>query len=134
MAYHTKQQDIILSCLENYSGNALSVDEIEDLLKENGLTVGKTTIYRYLLKYEKSGEVMKITPPGSKSALFQLINRDSRCHEHLHLRCSSCGKTFHLDCSFMHELEHHISRHHSFKADYNTSIIYGTCENCEGAL
>lgn len=126
--YHTKQSDIILDCLKEMQDNAVSAEEIESILKEQGSPVGKTTIYRHLLKYEKDGIVRKLTPPSAKSALFQMTKNN--CHEHLHLRCTKCGKILHLECKFMNMLDKHIKQHHGFSADYNSSVIYGICDKC----
>lgn len=127
--YHTRQSDVILNCLEKTGDNPVSADELESILRKNGSPVGKATIYRHLIKYEKDGIVRKLTPPSAKSALFQLAKNG--CKEHLHLSCAKCGKVIHLECEFMNMLDNHIKEHHGFSADYGTSVIYGICEKCE---
>lgn len=126
--YHTKQSDIILECLEKTKDNAISAEDIENILRANGKPVGKATIYRHLMKYEKEGIVRKLTPPAAKSALFQISG--NRCGEHLHMRCVKCGTIIHLECGFMNMLDSHMKEHHGFSADYGTSVIYGVCSAC----
>lgn len=126
--YHTKQSDIILECLEKTKDTAVSAEEIENILKAKGKPVGKATIYRHLMKYEKEGIVRKLTPPSAKSALFQIAG--SGCGEHLHMRCVKCGTIIHLECGFMSMLDAHMKEHHGFSADYGTSVIYGVCNAC----
>lgn len=127
--YHTKQGEIILSCLKEMGDTAVSAEDIENILKEKGNPVGKTTIYRQLLKYEQDGLVRKIMPPSAKSALFGIVGNN--CSEHMHLRCTECGKILHLECEFMDMLDLHIKKHHNFSADLGASVIYGICNKCK---
>ena len=58
--YRTKQQEIILNCLKKQESRFLTVEQFMDRLREEGVHVGQTTIYRGLERLAEDGEVMKL--------------------------------------------------------------------------
>ena len=52
-SYHTKQQQAILEYMENSTDGYVTVNQIAKHLKEQGRSVGTTTIYRHLDKFQK---------------------------------------------------------------------------------
>lgn len=130
LTYNTRQKRLIHSFLEENSGSQFSCDEIIYLLKKEGTPVGKATVYRFLDTLVKNGEVRKYTDTDSKISTFQFIDKRLNCQEHMHLKCVSCGKLFHLGCEFMSDVGEHILEHHRFKVDNSKTVILGLCENC----
>lgn len=128
--YNTKQKQLIKQILTENKEKQLTCEEISDLLKQEGTPVGKTTVYRFLEKLSQSGEVRKLSHTKGKSTTFQYIDKELNCEAHLHLRCSECGKLFHLGCEFMNGVGEHIKKHHRFKIDNSKTVILGLCENC----
>lgn len=128
--YNTKQKKLIKTILTDNKHRQLTCDEISDMLKNEGTPVGKTTVYRFLQKLSESGEVRKFTDTDGKSTSFQYIDKELNCEGHLHLRCTECGKLFHLGCDFMNGVGEHIQKHHRFKIDNSKTVILGLCENC----
>ncbi len=128
--YKTKQRAVILECLKDNQGNSYTVDEIVDLLKKKGETVGRTTVYRYIDFLVQSGQVRKFLPESRKSAAYQYIEHKDECTNHMHLKCMSCGKFEHLGCDFMNGVCEHIMSHHNFKIDNSKTIILGVCSEC----
>ncbi len=129
--YNTKQRALILSVLTNNKGVDLTCEEIADMLKCNGTPVGKATLYRYLDKLTVSGEVRKVLSIDGKSATFQLIDKTLSCQNHMHLKCTGCGKLQHLSCEFMYEVNEHIFKHHQFTIDNTQTVILGLCDKCK---
>ena len=43
-SYNTKQRAAVLSCLTEQSRRFLSVDEVYDILRDGGASVGRTTV------------------------------------------------------------------------------------------
>ena len=64
--YHTKQQKIILEYLMSGGQSYVTVSQIAAHLKEQGQSVGLTTIYRHLDKFEQEGLVHKIVLDGNR--------------------------------------------------------------------
>ncbi len=132
MSYSTKKRSMILEYLKEHSDNDVSVKEIEESLnKHSGECINVSTIYRYLDKLAIEGMVLKHTSENGKQSTFQYVQENAQCHNHLHMKCSKCGRIYHIDCGFMDELKEHIYRHHHFTIECKTSMLYGICEHCK---
>ena len=94
--YNTKQQLLISQFLQKNSDCVLTADEIYERLKADGISVGKTTVYRRLEQLYENGIVRKYNSHNEKSASYQFIHNS--CREHYHLKCAKCGKLIHIDC------------------------------------
>ena len=129
-SYATEKRAKILEYLKAHQDEDVSVKEIELYLQKREIAVNVTTIYRYLDKLEQEGQVLKHMAENGNTASFQYINPEHACHNHLHMKCSGCGRIFHMDCSFMDEFQRHIYEHHHFTLECRTSMLYGLCENC----
>ena len=124
--YRTKQQQAVLDCLSARPESPLSVMELAQLLRQTGLSVGISTIYRQLEKLEQQGLVHKIRT--EEGAFFQYCESGSEgC---VLLKCQHCGQILHAHC---HELQHlygHLSQHHQFTIDPRKTVFYGCCDSC----
>ncbi len=130
--YNTKQKQLIFEILEKNNETQLSCDEISDLLKNQGTPVGKTTVYRFVEKLTSEGVLRKFE--NSKFASYQLIDKNLCCDEHMHLKCTSCGKFIHLGCDFMSEVGKHVAEHHNFTVDNSKTVLLGICDQCKGLV
>lgn len=128
--YNTKQKKLVFDLVKSNGQKQLSCDEITYLLVQQGTPVGKTTVYRQLEKLSADGKLKKINAQNSKSVLYQFVDENMHCDEHMHLRCIRCGKYEHLCCDFMKTVSEHISQHHNFAvSNYHTEIL-GICADC----
>ena len=59
--YKTRQKQLILSFLSENIDQQFACEDIAEILKTNGTPVGKSTVYRYLLKLEEEGKVRRFT-------------------------------------------------------------------------
>ena len=130
-SYSTEKRAKILKYLENHSDDDVCVKDIEEHLRDNdGISVNVTTIYRYLDKLAKDGQILKHSSENGMNTTFQYIKSEHSCHNHLHMKCSNCGKIQHMDCGFMDEFKKHMYEHHRFILECKTSMLYGICEAC----
>ena len=106
-------------------------DYIEKYLKEMGIKVNTTTVYRYLDKLCAEHVVIKYPDLNSDKAVFQFAGEEKKCTDHLHLKCIRCGKVVHLDCDFMDELKEHLFRDHGFRLQCSGDMLHGICKDCE---
>ena len=60
--------------------------EIQRFFKEQGITIGTTTVYRNLDFLTESKEILKLESAGS----IRRFDGDTRPHQHV--RCRVCGK------------------------------------------
>ena len=128
--YNTKQKKLVSELVKNNSHKQLSCDEITYLLLQQGTPVGKTTVYRQLEKLVADGVIKKFNTQNSKSFLYQFVDENLRCDEHMHLRCIKCGNYEHLSCDFMKAVSEHLSLHHDFAVSNSQTEIMGVCANC----
>ncbi len=129
--YSTDKKNKILECLKKHSHVDMTVKDIEAyLLNELKTKVNIATIYRNLDKLERTGQVLRHVDESGNKATYQYVGMGNRCHNHIHMKCSSCGQVYHMDCEFMDELIKHMYEHHGFILECKTSMIYGTCKNC----
>ncbi len=128
MTYKTHQRSLITDFLKKESGH-ITAELIAVKLKESGTPVGLTTVYRALSSLEKSGQVRKFIADGC--ACYQYIDTDAKCcSEHLHFKCDSCGKLFHVDCDILKDISSHVKSDHNFTLNSSKTVFYGTCGAC----
>jgi len=128
MAYSTKQQQAVLACLLARRQELLSANELAEDLRASGSPVGLATIYRQLERLELSGRIHKVNT--GEGAVYQYCDRrddDSGC---VLLKCKSCGRISHLDCSHLKPLYEHLARDHHFRIDPQETVFLGLCGEC----
>jgi len=128
--YKTKQRELILNYLIKNRDEHITADDVSDHLRQQGTSVGKATIYRYLDKLVAANVVRKFALGKGSSACYQYIGEAQGCMAHYHLMCTGCGKLIHMECSDLDRIFCHLSEKHSFKADPAKTIVYGECQEC----
>lgn len=128
--YKTKQREEILSYLIENKNRHVTVDDIVDYIKELDLSIGKTTVYRYIDELEKQGKIRKYIIDKNVTACYQYIDDEEGCQQHFHLKCKVCGKLYHLDCEYLGDIKQHVFRTHGFDIDNSKTVFYGTCKEC----
>lgn len=127
--YKTKQKDIISDIIKSFGSNHFTVNEVVEKISKDGLAVGRSTVYRFLEDLYEKGELLKYKFDEKDVACYQ--NTECKDNTHFHLKCTSCSKLFHAECSFLSDLAEHIDEHHSFSVDNSKIVLYGICENCK---
>ena len=128
MSYITKQQQAVLHCLEQRPQEALTAAELSEDLRQDGESVGLATIYRQLERLEQAGRIHKITT--AEGACYQYCPHCGAGQDCLLLRCRTCGKVQHLECSHLQELYRHLEAEHNFRIDSRHTILMGQCRDC----
>lgn len=129
-SYRTKQREAILEYLIANKHKHIKAEEILDYCRENGNSVGKATVYRYLDKLVEENVIRKFTIDGVSSACYQYGTDDECCNEHYHFKCMKCGDLFHISCDFMNEISEHVMKEHNFIIDSRKTVFYGICGKC----
>ncbi len=129
--YHTKQRTAVLAFLAQHPNAFYTVDSLSKALEEEGLSVGKTTVYRTLCKLTETGAVRRFSVPSSDSTCYQYIGENhTACASHFHLKCLVCGILLHVDCEQLQALGAHLQAEHGFSVDYSQTVLYGICSRC----
>jgi Fur family ferric uptake transcriptional regulator len=128
MNYETKQSKLVYDFLQKNTQKHFSAEEVYFAIKENGDNIGRTTVYRQLDRLVEEHKARKFFSGDNNSCCYQFESES--CHNHYHLRCSSCGTLIHTECDFLDKLSQHIFNDHNFKIDGSKTVLYGICKNC----
>lgn len=127
-SYNTRQRRLVVECLADQADRFLSVDEVYDILRDAGASVGRTTVYRTLQSLVDEGVAAKVVTPGGGESRYRALEADSENEGQL--LCLDCGRAMPLDCSMLHDFSAHIESHHGFEIDRPRTVLYGHCASC----
>lgn len=132
MSYKTRQREYILTFLQKSGGRHVTVAEIVRYLQDSGTPVGTATVYRNLEQLAQEGAVRKYLLDSKSSACYQFVGGTAAgsCQEHFHLKCTCCGRLFHVSCDQLSQLGAHLLQHHGFVIDHTRTVLYGLCAEC----
>ena len=113
--------DQILSHLEEFR----TAQQIHDVLRHQGDSVGLTTVYRTLQAMVESGELDALRTDDGETA----YRRCSQGHHH-HLVCRSCGRTVEVSGPAVERWASAVADEHGFRDVSHDLEIFGTCSAC----
>ncbi|MBR1892904.1 MAG: transcriptional repressor [Lachnospiraceae bacterium] len=132
--YKTRQMQEMLDFMKSVEGEHFTVQDICSHMKEQGVNIGTTTVYRHLDRMVSEGLVAKYVIEGTNSACFEYIGHEHCCENSCyHLKCEQCGKLIHLHCDEVKHFIDHISKEHDFLMNPARTIFYGLCGECRKA-
>ncbi|WP_326599130.1 Fur family transcriptional regulator [Streptomyces sp. NBC_01803] len=105
-----------------------SAQELHDMLKHRGDSVGLTTVYRTLQSLADAGEV-DVLRTSEGEAVYR---RCSTGEHHHHLVCRSCGKAVEVAGPVVEKWADAVASEHGFVDVDHTVEIVGTCGDCAG--
>jgi Fur family transcriptional regulator, ferric uptake regulator len=120
----TRQRSLIASVLDE-AGDFQSAQEIFNLLRQQGESVGLATVYRTLQGLVAAGEI-DVLVRNEGEAVYR---RCTTGHHH-HLVCRSCGRTVEVSGPAVESWADAIAAEHGFRDVSHTLEIFGTCLNC----
>ena len=113
--------DQILSHLEEFR----TAQQIHDVLRRQGDSVGLTTVYRTLQAMVESGELDALRTDDGETA----YRRCSQGHHH-HLVCRVCGRTVEVSGPAVERWASAVAQEHGFRGVSHDLEIFGTCSSC----
>ena len=111
----------LLDDLDEFS----SAQEIHARLRDEGSTIGLTTVYRTLQSLALDGQVDVLRPDDGEAR----YRRCTTAHHH-HLVCRECGRTLEVDSPAVEQWADEVAGQHGFTDITHTLEIYGTCGDC----
>lgn len=130
--YNTSQKQLLIEFMSKHSDKSLSIDEWISFMNtdiENQKIPVRSTIYRLMQKLVNDKIVIRAhTSP--KDVKYCIANCCGS-HEHLHLKCVSCGSISHIDSDISCKFLNKISKKYNFKVNLVDTIMYGKCNNCK---
>lgn len=125
--YQTRQRELVASCLSRWRDRYLTVDEVCDLVAEEG-GLGRTTAYRALESMVADGVAMKAVAPAGATRYRLAPDKVTG-----QLLCLACGRAYPLECSMAGEFAAHVLSDHGFRIDPARTVLYGLCRQCKEA-
>ncbi|MGH3445045.1 MAG: Fur family transcriptional regulator [Nocardioidaceae bacterium] len=102
-----------------------SAQEIYDVLRHDGETVGLSTVYRTLQALADAGEVDVLRAEDGEAS----YRRCSTSHHH-HLVCRECGHTVEIEGPTVERWAEKVAAEHGFSDLGHSVEIFGTCRAC----
>lgn len=121
----TRQRTAVADLLSRVDGFR-SAQELHDLLRKEGASVGLTTVYRHVQALADSGEVDVLRHEDGE-AVYRACA--SLTHHH-HLVCRSCGRSIEIEGPAVERWTSQIADKHGFTDVQHTLEIFGTCQIC----
>ncbi len=129
--YHTKTTDLISQFITSKVEKSFTAGELSAFLKENGVDVNKTTVYRNLDKMTENGQLIKHKSMISEGYIYQTTEeKEIHCAEHIHFQCCKCGSIIHLSDKKTAEYLNVISKDLGLLIDLKLSALNGICQKC----
>ncbi len=120
----TKQRAAVAEALES-QGEFRSAQEIYDIVRRRGDSIGLTTVYRSLQSMADDGQVDVIVRGDGESVYRQC----SPSHHH-HLVCRSCRSTVEIDAPDVERWATDVAAQHGFRDVTHTVEVFGVCSRC----
>ena len=99
--------------------------EIHEVVRARGDSVGLSTVYRTLQGLADAGEVDVLRKNDGET----LYRRCSRGHHH-HLVCRVCGRTVEVEGAAVERWAETVAGQHGFRDVSHTLEVFGTCSEC----
>jgi Fur family ferric uptake transcriptional regulator len=120
----TRQRAAVAAALESVD-DFRSAQELHELLRRQGASVGLTTVYRTLQGLADAGEVDVLRTPDREA----MYRRCSSGHHH-HLVCRHCGRTVEVEGPAVERWASTVADQHGYVDVDHTLEIVGTCGPC----
>lgn len=103
-----------------------TAQELHAILKQRGIQVGLTTVYRTLQAFETNGEVDVVTNDQGE-AMYRWCADDNHHH---HIVCRSCGTVAEVRSGAIERWVKESARRHGFSSVTHTAEMFGLCRDC----
>lgn len=126
--YATRQRKALLEYLRAHPDEILSARQIAQALEPEDVSL--SAVYRNLAALESQGMLRRAPKDGGHEVYYRFTQSDA-CKQHLHLSCSQCGKTFHMDVPATDSLVEQVANAADFQVDRSNTVLYGVCSACK---
>ena len=124
----TRQRTAVADALGRVDGFR-SAQELHDLLRHDGASVGLTTVYRHLTALAESGYVDVLRTDGGEA----VYRRCPTSEHHHHLVCRGCGRSVEVEGPEVEAWAAAVAAEHGFTDVSHTVEVFGTCAACAAA-
>lgn len=109
--------------------NHFEADQLVASMKDRGLRVSRSTVYRTLALLVEAG-LLRELQFGSRTA----FEHDYGYPQHEHLFCEQCGRVIEFVSEDLSGIQEAVCRQYRFRPTNHRFIIQGVCEECNQAI
>ncbi len=129
-SYMTKQRKQLYSFLaENADKRFTAKQAAEALAKKECGNISLSAVYRNLAALERDGLITRSVGEHSREILYQYVHSEG-CRGKIHLTCTSCGGSLHMDGAEADRLQKNMEETLGFEIDKSKTVLYGICGKC----
>jgi Fur family transcriptional regulator, ferric uptake regulator len=121
----TRQRTAVADVLGKVDGFR-SAQDLHDLLRHDGASVGLTTVYRHLQALADAGQVDVLRTDDGEA----VYRRCPTVEHHHHLVCRRCGRSVEVDGPEVEVWATSVAAEHGFTDVTHTVEVFGTCAAC----
>ncbi len=122
----TTRQRTAVAELLGRQGGFRSAQELHDLLRHEGQSVGLTTVYRNLQALVDAGQVDALRSDDGEVVYRRCA---TEAHHH-HLVCRTCGRSEEVEGPEVEAWAGRVATAHGFQDVTHTVEVFGTCAGC----
>lgn len=122
---NTRQKDAVRHTLGETVG-FVSAQQLHQVLKNHGSTIGLATVYRTLADLAEAGEADSL-----QSKDGELLYRACTTSHHHHLICRECGLTLEIEAEKLEKWADQVAKEHGFSQPSHNIDIFGICAACQ---
>lgn len=104
-----------------------SVREIYEEISDSDISI--SAVYRNISALEAEGIINRFTKEGTREITYQYTHSDE-CRNCIHLTCTKCGKTFHMNSTEAENIVNSVKLTDGFEINRLKSVFYGSCKDC----
>ena len=105
----------------------VSAQQLHQVLRNHGSTIGLATVYRSLADLTNNGEADSL-----QSSEGEILYRACGTDHHHHLICRNCGQTVEIEAERVEAWADEVATQHGFSRPTHTIDIFGVCAACQG--
>ena len=128
--YVTRQRNAVLACFEARPQEGLTAQEVYQLLKQQGVAIGRTTVYRAIAHLCESGALIQLSDLHTVTDAPKRYQHKGPDSGHISVRCTGCGLIAPLKCEAVSAFEQHVSQNHGFTLLEEECMLPGLCADC----
>ena len=125
--YVTRQRKALLTWLRARPDELFTAQEIAEAMRAEAISL--SAVYRNLSDLEAEGQVRRSARGGEREIRYQFMAAE-RCQGCLHLCCTRCGRTFHMDSAGSAALSEVVEKAEHFTLNRAETVLYGLCRAC----
>lgn len=128
--YSTRQRNAVLDCFLRQPQSGLTAQEVYQQLRQDGVAIGRTTVYRAINHLCEQGVLIQLPELYSGTDAPKRYQHRGQDTGYISVRCTGCGMIAALKCEAVSAFERHVKEDHGFRLLEEECLLPGLCQDC----